>query len=234
MDISTNITEYKESPNKEQKYPVIGIITKYKDDIDFIEHYKKALNAATGSAVDSNANVENKNVTTLMGEIPKKLMIGINRSLMYNELKKLYDVETAEEYIRMLDAHKIYTQDETAPLYPYCVSITMYPYLFKGMREIGGISDPPKNLQSFCGSFVNLVFAVASQFAGAVSTPEFLTYMDYFVRREYGDDYYKHGKKVVDLSTKRRTIDDVLCQCFQEVVYSLNQPAAARNYQSVN
>ena len=109
----------------------------------------------------------------------------------------------------------------------------MYPYLFKGMKNIGGISDPPKNLQSFCGSFVNLVFAVASQFAGAVSTPEFLTYMDYFIRKEYGDDYYLRSNEVVDLSKRRRDIDSVISQCFQEVVYSLNQPAAARNYQSV-
>ena len=114
-----------------------------------------------------------------------------------------------------------------------CVSITMYPYLFNGMKNIGGISEPPKNLQSFCGSFVNLVFAVASQFAGAVSTPEFLTYMDYFIRKEYGDDYYKRSDEVVDLSIKRRSIDKVIDQCFQEVCYSLNQPAAARNYQSV-
>lgn len=201
--------------------------------IEFIKNYTEASNAATGSKFDANANVENKNITTLTGEIPKQFMININRSLMYEKLKELYDVETAEEYIQMLNSHKIYCHDETS-VYAYCCSITMYPFLFKGMKDIGGISDPPKNLQSFCGSFVNLVFAIAAQFAGAVSTPEFLTYMDYFVRREYGDDYYKHPKKIVDLSFKHRTIDDVLCQCFQEVVYSLNQPAAARNYQSVN
>ena len=89
------------------------------------------------------------------------------------------------------------------------------------------------NGQSFCGSFINLVFAISAQFAGAVSTPEFLTYMDYFIRLEYGDDYYKHPTKVVDNSNKKRTIEDVLTQYFQQVCYSLNQPAAARNYQSV-
>ena len=204
----------------------------YRDDIEFIEKYRNALNAATGSAVDSNANVENKNITTLTGEIPKKLMIGINRLIMHDKLAEMYGEDVANEYIRQLDSHEIYKHDETS-IYPYCVSITMYPYLFKGMKNIGGISEPPKNLQSFCGSFVNLVFAIASQFAGAVSTPEFLTYMDYFIRREYGNDYYKHSNKVVDLSSRRRTIDDIICQCFQEVVYSLNQPAAARNYQSV-
>ena len=207
-------------------------LKRYDSDIKFIKKYIRALNAATGSAVDSNANVENKNITTLTGEIPKKLLIGINRTMMYDKQKELFGEDVAEKYIEQLDKHQIYKHDETS-IYPYRVSITMYPFLFKGMKNIGGISEPPKNLQSFCGSFVNLVFAVASQFAGAVSTPEFLTYMDYFIRKEYGDDYYLRSGDVVDLSTKRRTIDNVISQCFQEVVYSLNQPAAARNYQSV-
>jgi ribonucleoside-triphosphate reductase len=56
---------------------------------------------------------------------------------------------------------------------PYCVSITMYPFLMNGLKSIGGASNAPKHLDSFCGEFINLVFAIASQFAGAVSTPEF-------------------------------------------------------------
>jgi ribonucleoside-triphosphate reductase len=80
---------------------------------------------------------------------------------------------------------------------------------------------------------VNLVFAVAAQFAGAVSTPEFLSYLDYYIRMEYGDDYYLHADEVVDLSKKRRTIDKVITGIFKQVTYSLNQPCAARNWQSV-
>lgn len=95
------------------------------------------------------------------------------------------------------------------------------------------MSEAPKNLHSFAGAFVNLVFAIASQFAGAVSTPEFISYLDYFVRKEYGDDYYTRAGDAADLSTKNRTIDDVITGIFQQVVYSLNQPAAARNFQSV-
>lgn len=205
----------------------------YRFYIDFIKQYRTAKNASSGSNVDANANVENKNITTCTGELPKKDLIGINRLLMYDKIKELYDESTANEYLRQLYNHEIYKQDETQPLLPYCVSITMYPYLFNGMADIGGISDAPKNLQSFCGSFVNLVFAIAAQFAGAVSTPEFLTYMDYFLRLEYGDDYYLRGNDVVDLSNKRRTIDDIIYQYWQQIVYSLNQPAAARNYQSV-
>lgn len=206
---------------------------KYRSYVDFVKDYRKASNASTGSAVDANANVEHKNITTCTGELTKADLIGVNRLFMSDKLKELYGEHVADEYLRQLDCHEIYKHDETQPLLPYCVSITMYPFLFDGMAEIGGISDAPKNLQSFCGSFINLVFAIAAQFAGAVSTPEFLTYMDYFIRLEYGNEYYKHPTKIVDASNKHRSIDNIICQYFQQIVYSLNQPAAARNYQSV-
>lgn len=209
------------------------MLNNYQKYLNFIEKYKRAINASSGSEVDSNANVEYKNVTTLTGELYKKEAIGTNRLMMVKKITELYGENLAIEYIRQLENHEIYRHDETNPLLPYCVSITMYPFLFDGLENIGGISEAPKNLQSFAGSFINLVFAVASQFAGAVSTPEFLTYMDYFIRKEYGNDYYLNVNKVVDLSSKHRTIDDVITSIFQQVVYSLNQPAAARNFQSV-
>ena len=204
----------------------------YRKKINYIKDYTKAQNAATGSKFDANANVESKNITTLTGELTKEDFIGINRLLMCDMLTRMYDRKFAEEYIRQLEAHEIYKHDETS-IYPYCVSITMYPFLFDGMKTLGGKSDAPKHLQSFCGSFINLVFAVASQFAGAVATPEFLTYMDYFIRKEYGDDYYLNSNKIVDLSINQKTIDKIITEHFQQVTYSLNQPAAARNFQSV-
>lgn len=77
------------------------------------------------------------------------------------------------------------------------------------------------------------MFALAAQFCGAISTPEWLAYMDYFVRREYGDDYYLHPDAPADLSSRSRTVDKVITDAFEQVVYSLNQPAAARGNQSV-
>lgn len=205
----------------------------YKKYVDFIKKYRGASNAATGSEVDANANVENKNVTTCTGEIPKREMIGTNRLMMIEKLTDLYGEQMAAEYIRQLESHEIYRHDETNPCLPYCVSITMYPFLFEGMNSIGGMSDAPRNLDSFVGSFINLVFAVASQFAGAVSTPEFLTYLDYFIRKDYGDDYRYKVDQTVSLTNPPRTLRQKINGIFQQVVYSLNQPAAARNFQSV-
>jgi len=210
------------------------MLDNYRKYINFITKYKKAVNAASGSEVDSNANVENKNITTMYGELFKKDSINVNRLLMHDKLTELYGEDFANEYIRQILSHEIYRNDETS-LFPYCVSITMYPFLFNGLESIGGISAAPKNLDSFCGSFVNLVFAIASQFAGAVSTPEWLTYMDYFIRKEYGDDYYLKSDSIVtnNVPLSQKTIKSTIEDKFQQVVYSLNQPAAARNFQSV-
>lgn len=201
--------------------------------MNFIDRYRKAVNASTGSEVDSNANVEHKNVTTCTGEMYKKEAIGTNRLLMINKITELYGQELAEEYIRQLDSHEIYRHDETNPMLPYCVSITMYPFLFSGTTNIGGNSEAPKHLDSFCGSFINLVYAVASQFAGAVATPEFLMYMDYFIRKDFGDNYYNRVNENVILGKEPKTLENLIENKFQQVVYTINDPAGARNFQSV-
>lgn len=195
----------------------------------FIKDYAKASNAATGSKYDANANVTEKNIVTLNGELFKGDVIKVNRAILTDKIRQLYGEDLAKEYIRQLESHELYKHDETS-IMPYCVAITMYPFLLEGLQPIGGLSAKPKNLDSFCGMFVNLVFAISSQFAGAVATGEFLMYFDYFARKEWGDDYWKRPEEMVD---KHRNIDRTLEQKFQQIVYSINQPAAARNFQSV-
>lgn len=202
--------------------------------LKYINEYCKAQNAATGSKYDSNANVSNKNVATLNGELFKGESIFINRLRMFNKLEELFGTKEAELYLWLLENHYIYRHDETSPLHPYCVSVSMYPFLFNGLKNIGGISEAPKNLQSFCGSFINFIFILSSQFAGAVATPEFLTYFDYFARKEFGENYMNTLDEIVFISdTKTKTITDCLNGYFQQIVYSINQPASARNFQSV-
>lgn len=205
---------------------------RYQKHVNFIAKYEQAINASTGSEVDSNANVQSKNVTTMAGEIPKKDFIGTNRLLMIEKLTHMFGEEVAEEYIRQLESHEIYKHDETS-IAPYCVSVSMYPFVLHGLKPLGGVSGAPKHLSSFCGEFINLVFAVAAQFAGAVATPEFLTYFDHFARKEFGKDYYLRSNDPATVGPHTQTIDDVIVNCFQQVTHSLNQPAAARNYQSV-
>ena len=202
------------------------------EKMKFLSDYCIAKNAATGSKFDANANVEHKNIATLIGELPKQGFIRLNRRLLVDRIKKMYGKELAEEYIDLLTHHFIYKNDETN-LANYCASITMYPWLIGGTTSIGGNSTAPTNLKSFCGGFINMVFMVSSMLAGACATPEFLMYMNYFIQKEYGKDYWKRADEVVDLSLKKRTIDKIITDDFEQIVYSLNQPTGARNYQAV-
>lgn len=200
--------------------------------LHFLTEYCRASNAATGSKFDSNANVENKNIATLIAELPKGSFIKLNRRLLTERIKTLYGKQLADEYIDLLNKHFIYKNDETS-IAPYCASITMYPWLLNGTTGIGGNSTAPTNLKSFCGGFVNMVFIVSSMLSGACATPEFLMYMNYFIGLEYGKDYWKHPEQQADLSLKARTLDKVITDYFEQIVYSLNQPTGARNFQSV-
>ncbi|MDR1681629.1 MAG: anaerobic ribonucleoside-triphosphate reductase [Prevotellaceae bacterium] len=203
-----------------------------RDKLHFLIDYCDARNAATGSKYDANANVENKNVATLIGELPKSNFIRLNRRLLTDRLKEMYGRELADKYLELLNNHYIYKNDETS-LSNYCASITMYPWLTKGTIPVGGNSTAPTNLKSFCGGFVNMVFMVSSMLSGACATPEFLMYLNYFIALEYGQDYHRKADTVVDLSTKQRTIDKIVTDCFEQIVYSINQPTGARNYQAV-
>lgn len=203
-----------------------------RDKLKFLIDYCDAKNPASGSKYDANANVENKNIATLIGELPKSNFIRLNRRLLCDTIKENYGKELADKYIRLLNNHYIYKNDETS-LANYCASITMYPWLIGGTTSIGGNSVAPTNLKSFCGGFVNMVFMVSSMLSGACATPEFLMYMNYFIELEYGEDYYLRENEVVDLSKKKRTISKIITDCFEQVVYSINQPTGARNFQAV-
>ena len=202
------------------------------EKLKFLADYVDAANAATGSKYDANANVEHKNIATLIGELPKSNFIRLNRRLLTDRIKQMYGKELSNRYIDLLTHHFIYKNDETS-LANYCASITMYPWLLGGTASIGGNSTAPTNLKSFCGGFINMVFMVSSMLSGACATPEFLMYLNYFIQKDYGKDYWKEPDRVVDLSLRQKTMDKVITDCFEQIAYSLNQPTGARNYQSV-
>lgn len=178
-------------------------------------------NNASLSEVDPNANVNNKNIATLGAENNKDVNVQVNRFILGERIEKLFGSELKEEYYRQLENYEIYSHDESTPsIRPYCVAIDLYPFINEGNITIGGSSKAPKHLTSFCGIYVNLIFLIASQFAGAVADVSFLTYFDYFARKDYGDDY---------LNTHKREIQNHL----QQVVYTLNDPSVGRGNQAV-
>jgi anaerobic ribonucleoside-triphosphate reductase len=130
------------------------------EKLAFIDLYRQAGNAADGSKMDANANVTSKNIATLEAEINKDINIQINRAMVSRKIAELFSPELAKEYVRQIENHEIYVHDETS-LKPYCVSVSMYPLLIDGLTKLGGESKAPKHLGSFCGTFINFVFAIS-------------------------------------------------------------------------
>lgn len=189
-----------------------------------------------------NSSVRNDSVIFEMCEKLKKIRIS-ESSLKYNKSgeTKILSVEKIEEGDSFLGLntfiYDITTETRTFAcnnlLVHNCVAITMYPFLIDGLTGLGGQSKAPTDLKSFCGEFINLVYSVSSQFAGAVATPEFLMYFDYFLRKDYGDDYITMLDKKVEFNTKGRTLEQVIENGFQQIIHSMNMPAGNRGYQCV-
>lgn len=201
--------------------------------LNYLKSYMDVTkNAATLSAVDSNANVTSRNVATMFAELPKEDTIAVNRAIVEEYLLKLFGEDLVNGFREDMKHHILYSHDESS-LMPYCVAISLYPYLLDGLKPLGGTSGPPKHSDSFIGGLTNLIFLIAGQFAGAVAVPETIPYLDHFLRVDYGDDYTEHLDDIVEsFGNRRYTLRKKIEDLFQQFVYCVNQPAAARGYQS--
>ena len=202
--------------------------------LKFIDNYINSDNTANAT-IDDNSNVANRNIAVLNSEIHKEDNREVNLRMLRDKVKELYP---DFNYKQMdIDFNTIaYLHDSSSQIgMPYCVAITMYPFLINGIKDLGGLSAAPKNIDSFCGMFVNLVFAVASQFKGAVATPGVLLCMDWYLRKEWGDNYYLKPEVIItsNYCTRQQTIQGQIHQYFQQIVYSLMQPSGSRGNQSV-
>lgn len=192
-------------------------------------------NTATLSEVDANANVQNKNVATIEAEVYKSINKDIQRYKMRKRLMRLFP-EVADQYEKDLNSHIIYTHDEaSSPVpKPYCVAVSMYPFFREGTSNLDGLgTTAPTNLTSFCGQFNNLVFLLSSQYKGAVAFGEFFNAFYYYCVKEWGEEFWKRDQEINNCgSLKPKTISQTIEQAFQNIVYSINQPAGNRSFQS--
>ena len=226
FDVAKSYIIYREEHRKTRENAI------YK--LNFIENYINSDNTANAT-IDDNSNVANRNIAVLNSEIHKEDNREVNLRMLRNKVKELYPDFNYKQMDIDFDTIA-YLHDSSSQIgMPYCVAITMYPFLINGIKDLGGLSAAPKNIDSFCGMFINLVFAISSQFKGAVATPGVLLCMDYFLRKEWGDNYYLKPHIIINNEhcKRKQTIQGQIHQYFQQIVYSLMQPSGSRGNQSV-
>ena len=205
--------------------------------IDYMSNYADSDdNAASSSETDPNANVTQKNVANLDGEVYKTENRIIQRQRMKDELNVLYP-EVAKQYEVDVENHIIYPHDEASvpTLKFYCQADTLYPLMIEGVGNIDGVTPgPPNDLQSFSGQITNLTFLLSSQCKGAVAFGEYFIALNYYIIAEFGDKWYENLDCVVTNSHCKiqRTVRDFIEKAFKQFIYGINQPAGNRSYQS--
>ena len=208
-----------------------------KERIDYMNQYSESSdNAASSSETDANANVTQKNVANLESEVYKTTNRIIQRQRMKDKLNELYP-EVSKQYEKDLNHHIIYTHDEasTPVLKQYCMAVSLYPLMTEGVGNIDGVTPgPPNDLLSFSGQITNLAFLLSSQCKGAVAFGEYFIALNYYVRLEYGDDWFnKLDYPITSEHCKLpRTVYDGITKAFKQFVWGINQPAQNRAYQS--
>lgn len=208
-----------------------------RERIDYMEQYASSNdNAATSSETDPNANVTQKNVANLEGEVYKGKNRIIQRQRMKDKLKEMYP-EVAKQYERDLDSHIIYTHDEasTPTLKQYCMAVSLYPLMTEGVGNIDGVTpSEPNDLQSFSGQITNLTFLLSSQCKGAVAFGEYFIALNYYIIKEFGPNWYEKLDCITttEHSLVKRTIRGNIHKAFKQFIYGVNQPAGNRSYQS--
>ena len=208
-----------------------------RERIDYMNKYSQSNdNAATSSETDANANVTMKNVANLEGEVYKTTNRVIQRQRMKDKLNEMFP-EVAKKYEEDLNHHIIYTNDEatTPVLKPYCMAGSLYPLMMEGVGNIDGITpSAPNDLQSFSGQITNLIFLLSSQCKGAVAVGEYFIALNYYIVKEFGEDWYNRLDEITTspACNKQRTIRDAVYKAFKQFIYGVNQPAGNRSYQS--
>lgn len=208
-----------------------------RERIDYMSNYADSDdNAASSSETDPNANVTQKNVANLDGEVYKTKNRIIQRQRMKDELNVLYP-EVAKQYEVDVENHIIYPNDEASvpTLKFYCQADTLYPLMTEGVGNIDGVTPtPPNDLQSFSGQITNLTFLLSSQCKGAVAYGEYFIVLNYYIIAEFGDKWHEKLDCVVTNShcKVQRTVRDFIEKAFKQFVYGINQPAGNRSYQS--
>lgn len=180
---------------------------------------KSASASVADVSVDGNSNVNEKNITQYNYEINKSLMRLNSLYQMYKWIKKLYDKESAAEALIKVITGELFINDLVNFSMPYCYAFDLREMLCEGASYYKSNMKirAPKRSDSFLSLVIQSTAYISNQILGACSYPDFFVALDYFYRKEHGEDYAKNLRTDKELHYKIKNQ-------FQNLVYSLNFP----------
>lgn len=155
--------------------------------MDMSEFSKNFFSAKTASdaSIDANANVDDTSIITYNTELPKPFFRLNSYYILWKELKRLYNLETANTIIEMQLTGDIYIHDfhGVAAAIPYCYNYSTYDILTKGLPMIKKVkSIPPKYLHAFKSQLEQFVIIASNSTLGATGLSDLLVILSYFAK----------------------------------------------------
>lgn len=188
---------------------------------DFIDNFIDSETVADAS-VDGNANVGNKDMRTLMNEMPKphRKLLAYNK--IYYELNKKYGFKTANEWLEKEWTKALYMHDaDTSTFIPYCFAYDLKDLAEKGLFFLNNFNaEPPKHLSTFIDFVKEFISFNSNRTSGACGLPNLIPYIYYFWKKDCEGGY----------ATK--SPDYYARQQIQRFVYAINQPYVRDGMQS--
>lgn len=188
---------------------------------DFIDNFIDSETVADAS-VDGNANVGNKDMRTLMNEMPKphRKLLAYNK--IYYELNKKYGFRTANEWLEKEWTKALYMHDaDTSTFIPYCFAYDLKDLAEKGLFFLNNFNaEPPKHLSTFIDFVKEFISFNSNRTSGACGLPNLIPYIYYFWKKDCEGGY----------ATKNP--DYYARQQIQRFVYAINQPYVRDGMQS--
>lgn len=187
---------------------------------DFIDNFVCSDTVADAS-IDGNANVGQKDIVTLINEMPKphQKLLAFNK--IYQELNEKYGFKTANDWLKAeWDGHLYMHDANTTSFVHYCFAYDLKDLAEKGLYFIDNFNaEPPKHLETFVDFVKEFVSWACNRSSGAVGLPNLIPYMYYFWKKDCEEHIYTDDNKAAR-------------QQIQRLIYALNQPFLRGGIQS--
>ena len=216
-----------------EKYPrklfkIQGIANSNVDINAFSKNFfNKSATEATkniaGISSDPNANVNEMTVAQWTHESGKGLLRVNSLYLMWDYIKKCYSKEDADEIIEAIVNGSIFVNDGHQFDRPYCFGFDLSIMCSEGLNFFNGLMKikAPKRADSFIDLLIQGTAWISNSLSGATSFPTFFVNFDYFLKRDFGEDY-SDGLTVSDVD--KSGLSYRVSNLFQKIIYSWNFP----------
>lgn len=185
--------------------------------LDINQFAKKFFNnkIVADISVDANANVHDQSVLSFEYEFSKSIQkLNAYYVLWKKMVNSEYGIKRANKILEMCISGSLKIHDLQFFLKPYCYAFTLSPLVKNGLPFVESVKiGPPKHFTSYINHIIQFTAFCSNQLAGAIAFPDLFIYMDWFARKDFGEDYLEN-----------KQYKEIVQQNIQSLVYSWNYP----------